>query len=188
MFGSYKRLIFTGVHYFENIQNEPGVDDDVELIDTDTIPRLLEIMEQENADLIGPKLLTNDGLIFCADPYFNELGRPVPKGLGEQALANYEYESTVPWLPTTMLLIKREVFLAIGGFDIGYIGSQMEDVDFCLKARRRDFKCVYAGNVSAVHHNHQRNDNFSENFRAFNERWKDYQELWIKNELMEEHL
>jgi glycosyltransferase involved in cell wall biosynthesis len=164
------------------------LDDDVELIDPDTIPRLLEIMEREDADLIGPKLLTNDGLIFCADPYFNKLGRPVPKGLGENAEGNYEYESTVPWLPTTMLLVKREVFLAIGGFDEGYIGSQMEDVDFCLKARRRDFKCIYAGNVSAVHHNHQRNDNFSENFRAFNERWKNYPELWIENEIMEEYL
>ncbi|MFT5823025.1 MAG: glycosyltransferase involved in cell wall biosynthesis [Crocinitomix sp.] len=164
------------------------LDDDVELIDSDTMPRLFEIMERENADLIGPKLLTNDGLIFCADPYFNKLGRPVPKGLGENAEGTYEYESIVPWLPTTMLLIKREVFLAIGGFDEGYIGSQMEDVDFCLKARRRDFKCIYAGNVSAVHHNHQRNDNFSENFRAFNERWKNYPELWIENELMEEYL
>lgn len=164
------------------------LDDDVELTYPTAMTELLAAMMDSEADLIGPKLLTNHGTIFCADPYFNDLGRPVPKGLGKPGEGVYDYRSEVPWLPTTLLLIKREVFLAIGGFDEGYIGSQMEDVDFCLKARRRGFKCIYAGDVSAIHHNHQRNDNFSENFRQFNDRWKDYPDLWISHKIEKAYL
>ena len=160
------------------------VDDDVEIIAPDTFERLLQIMEETGADLIGPKLITETGALFCADPYFNETFKPVPRGLGEMDHGQYDYTNEVTWLPSTLLLVKREVVKAIGGFDEGYVGSQMEDVDFCLKARLRGFKCVYAGTVPVVHYNHQRNDNFAANFHRFHSRWKAYPQLFtdIKKE------
>lgn len=153
------------------------LDDDVEITAPNTFEKLLAVMDRTEADLIGPKLTTGDGRLFCADPCFNDLGRPVPRGLGETDGGRFDYTTECPWLPSTLFIIRREVFNAIGGFDEGYVGSQMEDVDFCLAARRRGFTCVYTGEVEVVHHNHQRNDCFSENFHRFQNRWKSYPHL-----------
>lgn len=154
------------------------LDDDTEIISGDTFRELLKTMTETGADIIGPRLVTPSGKIFCADPFFNEGLRPVPKGIGEDDNGNYRYTSVVPWLPSTLFIIKREVLVAVNGFDEGYAGSQMEDVDFCLKARQRDFRCVYAGHVSVVHYNNQRNDRFAENFGRFQLRWKQHDYLF----------
>lgn len=153
------------------------LDDDVEIMPGNTFGQLLEVMEQTGADIIGPRLVTPAGKIFCADPFFNEGFRPVPKGIGEDDDGRYQYTATVQWLPSTLMLLKREVITAINGFDEGYAGSQMEDVDLCLKARQRDFKCVYAGTVSAIHYNNQRNDQFAENFERFLLKWTSHKHL-----------
>jgi GT2 family glycosyltransferase len=154
------------------------LDDDIEITSGDTFTRLLEAMTSTGADIIGPRLVTPAGKIFCADPFFNEGLRPVPRGIGEDDDGRYQYTSEVPWLPSTLFIVKREVLTAVNGFDEGYAGSQMEDVDFCLKARQRDFKCVYAGNVEVIHYNNQRNDRFAENFERFLRRWKQHEYLF----------
>jgi GT2 family glycosyltransferase len=76
------------------------------------------------------------------------------------------------------MLTKREVCLSTGGFDENYIGSQHEDVDFCLKARSRDFKCCYTGEVSVVHFNCSRNNKLSANYRYFEKRWEKHGHLF----------
>lgn len=154
------------------------LDDDVELISPDTFAGLLKEMMATGADIIGPRLITPAGKIFCADPFFTEGLRPVPKGIGEEDDGTYHYTSEVPWLPSTLFIVKREVMMAVNGFDEGYAGSQMEDVDFCLKARQRDFKCVYAGTIPVIHYNNQRNDRFAENFERFMRRWKQHAGLF----------
>jgi GT2 family glycosyltransferase len=80
-------------------------------------------------------------------------------------------------------LCRSDAVKAIGGFDEGYIGSQMEDVDFCLKMRQRDLTCVYDGTVDAVHYNYQRNDHFQRNFERFVGRWRRHPHLLDAREL-----
>jgi hypothetical protein len=53
----------------------------------------------------------------------------------------------------------------------------------CLKARARNFKCIYAGNASVLHHNNQRNDRFAENFKRFALKWGEHKELFTQVEL-----
>jgi glycosyltransferase involved in cell wall biosynthesis len=154
------------------------MDDDAEITSEESLNSMLALMAESNAGLIGPRLVTNDNKIFCADPFFNEKQRPVPRGIGESDDGRYQYTSDVTWLPSTFLIVKREVMQAINGFDETYEGSQMEDVDLCLKARARNFKCIYAGNTSVLHHNNQRNDRFAENFARFALRWAPHKELF----------
>lgn len=146
-------------------------DDDIEVRRPGVFEALLARLESDALDLVGPKILDRMGRIFCADPCFDEGLFPKPRGLGEADRGQYDYTSEVPWLPSTFLLIRREVWSA-GAFDEAYPGSQMEDVDFCLQARSRGFRCGYAGEAEVVHLNQQRNDRFSENFRIFRERWQ----------------
>ena len=53
--------------------------------------------------------------------------------------------------------MRREVCLATGGFYEGFAGSQMEDVDFSLRARLKGFSCRYVGEVVVLHLNQERN-------------------------------
>ena len=154
------------------------LDDDIVLSSPDVITGLLEGMESMQAELAGPKILDAKDRIFCADPFFNRTLMPIPRGLDEVDEGQFDYCSEVAWLPTTLLLIRREVFRAVGGFDEGYIGSQVEDADFCLRARQRNFTCAYIGSHSIVHFNQQRNYEFSKNFARFSRKWHSHASLF----------
>jgi len=155
------------------------LDDDVEIISEEVFDVLLEKMHIMDVDLIGPKIITEDGMIFCADPYFNDQLMPNPSGLGEKDTGKYDYSSIVPWLPSTFFIVKREVFSSVGGFDENYVGSQHEDVDFCLKARSRGFRCAYVGEVAVKHYNFARNNSHSVNYDYFMRRWQKHKHLFI---------
>ena len=147
------------------------LDDDAALRSADDLHRLLAGMQAQQAQLAGPKVLAPDGMIYCAAPYFGGDGLPRPRGLGDADTGQYDFNATVPWLPTTCLLVERAVLRACGGFDERYTGSQLEDVDFCLKARARGFACAYVGDACALHENLQRNFAFSVNLPYFQARW-----------------
>ena len=77
------------------------VDDDVEVLDADVFEILLDRLERNGADLVGPKIVDRSGRIFCADPWFDAALFPKPRGLGEDDQGQYDYTSEVPWLPST---------------------------------------------------------------------------------------
>jgi GT2 family glycosyltransferase len=57
---------------------------------------------------------------------------------------------TVDGVTGCLMLVKREVFDAIGLFDEEYFFT-FEDLDFCLKARRAGFATVLAGRATVYH-------------------------------------
>ena len=83
----------------------------------------------------------------------------------------------VPWLPSTFLLVRREACLATGGFHKGFADSQMEDVDFSLKARLEGFSCRYVGDVAVLHFNQERNARREPNLDLLLARWRDLPHL-----------
>jgi Glycosyl transferase family 2/Glycosyltransferase like family 2 len=153
------------------------VDDDVEIPGRGDLEVLCARLDEDDADLIGPKIVDPAGRIFSSDPYFDAGLFPKPRGIGEEDRGQYDYASEVPWLPSTFLLARREVCKSLGGFDEGYPGSQLEDVDFCLQARQKGFRCCYAGDAKIIHFNQQRNDRFSENVIRFHRRWQRHADL-----------
>ena len=171
-----------------HISNEEWLcllDDDAQIQGKASIITLLECMAEYNAGLCGPKLITPQGSIYSGTPYTDPLTQSARvAGLGEEDLGQYDYNCLVPWLPSTVMMIHRSVVLATGGFDERYIGSQHEDVDFCLRARSRGFNCCYAGKTMAVHDNMLRNGSFSKNMDFLKERWKDRQDLFVWPNLM----
>ena len=154
------------------------VDDDAWLLNSDGLRKLVEAMNDLDSDLIGPRILDKTGKIFCTDPFFDENKMPVPRGIGEKDVGRYGYSRMVPWLPSTFLLVRREVCHSIGGFDTNYSGSQFEDVDFCLKARSRGFRCHYYGEVAVEHANAERNNQFRDNRDYFLKKWGSKSELF----------
>ncbi len=123
------------------------LDASVEIDGTESIEILLGLMTELEADLVGPKLVNEDGFILCADPGFGEDRRPASAGAGEFDEGQYNGVTNARWLCEKVLLLRREVTLAVGGIDPGYEHERTAMVDFCLRARQRDFKCCYIGAV-----------------------------------------
>jgi len=74
------------------------------------------------------------------------------------------------------LLTRKDIFDRCGGFDVRYVNGY-EDVDFCLRVRKRGYRILYCASSVLVHYESQtRNavvpDRESENRRLFVERWK----------------
>ena len=71
------------------------------------------------------------------------------------------------------LAVSREVFLALGGLDEGYVNG-VEDVDLCLGARRLGFRVRYEPRAVALHHegvSEGRFDRASQNLARLAQKW-----------------
>lgn len=61
-----------------------------------------------------------------------------------------DHECRVDWVAGASLLVRREVFDAVGPLDEGYF-MYFEEVDFCLKAARSGWPCWYVPASRVVH-------------------------------------
>lgn len=50
-----------------------------------------------------------------------------------------------------LLLLKREAFLEVGGFDAETFPASLNDVDLWLRLQQAGFRCLYTPNVTAIH-------------------------------------
>jgi GT2 family glycosyltransferase len=115
---------------------------------TDGIGTLLRLMHEHEADLTVPKLIDEKGATIWANPGFrngNGSGGHLP-AVGDPGQGDSVTDAA--WVDGRLVLARREVINAVGGLDEGYRDIGMAFVDFTLRARQRQFKCVYLGTVS----------------------------------------
>ena len=119
----------------------------IEVDGTGGLETMLRLMHEGNADLAAPKLLGEDGAILWARPGFDGEHRPTIRGSGERDDGQYDITTSAAWLSKRLMLARREVVSAVGGFDEGFQDVRTAMVDFCLRARQREFACAYIGGV-----------------------------------------
>ena len=120
-------------------------------LNNDTIPQpgwlhaLVEEAEsQDDIAVVGSKLLYPDGKIQHAGVAFCRKFRTpfhIYNNVDSQEIfvnRRREYRAVT----AACMLVKRERFEAVGGFDEGYVNG-FEDADFCLKIGERGWKIVY---------------------------------------------
>ena len=126
--------------------------------------------------IVGNQLLFPDGTVQHAGVIFG-YGVPFPitpfhahyRKLPEVARAPAELRAVT----AACMLIRREVFAAVGGFDEGYLKGY-EDVDLCLKVGHTGAKIVYTPDSVVVHHESVSEGRFASdgaNIDRLNERW-----------------
>lgn len=128
------------------------------------IDTLLEVTERwPRAAALGPRILTPDGRLY---PSARELPR-LGWGVGHAVLgwlwprnpwtAVYRREREEPregrtgWLSGACLLVRREAFEAVSGFDQAYF-MYFEDIDLCERLARQGWDVVYAPAATVEHH------------------------------------
>lgn len=124
---------------------------------------MLDAVERwPRAGVLGPAILSPDGTLYPSARALPSLGR----GIGHALLgwwwpsnpwtAAYRRERGAPregeagWLSGSCLLLRREAFAAVGGFDPAYF-MYFEDLDLCERICRAGWQVVYVPAAVVTH-------------------------------------
>ncbi len=113
-------------------------------------PGWLDALAGARGDIVGGRLLFPDGTLqHCGYQYSQLHGRFVPRMLFGPADLPASLEPAVCPVGSALTLIRHDALVALGGFDEGAAG---EDVELCLRAFAAGGTCAYEPRVVAVHH------------------------------------
>jgi len=147
------------------------LNDDIEA-KNDFVSLMLNVANKFNCKLVGAKLLYPDNTIQHIGVYYNDKGLPYHKDLKKP---NYEIEDCyVPAVTGACILIERELFEKVGGFDEEYIMG-FEDIDLCNKVKELGYKIALAAKTKLIHYEKQsrgfNEERFHHNIRRYTSKW-----------------
>jgi N-acetylglucosaminyl-diphospho-decaprenol L-rhamnosyltransferase len=131
----------------------------------DAVERLVEFAESRpDAAVVGPKLLNPDGTLQRSVRGYPSAWRIATEYLFLRKLAprsrlfnsfygaGFDHESVAEaeFLGGACLLVRREAFEAVGGFDEAFF-MMSEEVDWCYRFRRAGWKVLFYPGAEVVH-------------------------------------
>jgi GT2 family glycosyltransferase len=121
--------------------------DSVETVDQDWLTIMAEHVQRPEVGAVGPRLVNRNGTIEHAGTILgvNGIAQPAFRGFpAEHPGVNRQLQMTRNYsaVAGACLLMRREVFLQVGGFDES-LPELLADVDLCLKMRRAGYLVVY---------------------------------------------
>ncbi len=135
------------------------------MVMADALARLVQELDTHpQIGIVGPRTLNSDGSTQSTRRRFPTLLTAffestwlqpwAPRGL----LRQYHVEDhandcnfDVDWVQGSALMLRREVYEAIGGLDPGYV-MYSEELDWCRRARAAGWRVRYVGAAQIVHH------------------------------------
>jgi GT2 family glycosyltransferase len=116
-------------------------------------PLINTFVSHERTGVVSPKIIYPNGRLQEAGCLINPDGSTKLIGLFDDPnLPRYNYIKEVDYSSAVCMVIKKELFDEIGGFDEDFSPGYCEDVDLCLKVRSRGFCILYNPNSVVVHH------------------------------------
>jgi len=142
---------------------------------------LLETLEEDaTAGAAVPMLLNPDGTIQEAGSVIDSVGWPLAFGRGESAdTLAHRFRREVDYGSAACVLVRRDEFAELGGFDPAYGIGYFEDVDLSFKLKERGLKTIYEPRSRVVHELHgsgtskQAQQRMIANRALFYRRWSD---------------
>ena len=133
------------------------------LVDKDTLQLLLgEAESRDSAGSLGPAIRNDDGSLYPSARALPSLGIGIGHGLlgvvwpgnpwTRAYRGDYESSSTreTGWLSGSFLLLRREAWEAVGGFDEKYF-MFFEDVDLGWRLQQHGYRNLYVPSATAIH-------------------------------------
>ena len=134
------------------------LNDDIEVISKGWMEEMVSLALQDNAGAIGARLLYPNGTIQHAG---------IILGLGKDRVAGYSHikisKSAFGYFGRTTLMqslsavtaaclvIRKDIYLEVGGFNDHELGIVFSDVDFCLRVRGAGYKNVWTPFAELYH-------------------------------------
>ncbi len=110
------------------------------LLNEKSLEKLVETIETEpDAGIVGPLMLHEDRSLHSVGMRIDALGQPCPNR--EVFGADAELVENVFYVPGAAMLVNKQLFTALEGFDEGYF-SGLQDADICWRTRLLGRKIV----------------------------------------------
>jgi len=152
----------------------------VVFLNNDTVPQpgwleeMIKVAESDDGvGIVGSKLLYPDGTIQHAGIEFINGIPDHPHRYSSSNIPEANKLRELDMVTGACLLIKRELFNQLDGFDESYKNG-VEDIDLCLKVREKGFKVIYTPKSVLYHHEGKTPGRFAdvaENLQLFFSRW-----------------
>lgn len=137
------------------------LNNDIEIITDDWIQSMLEHAQRKEVGAVGCKLLYPDGTIQHAGVILGLSPDPRNKVAGHIFIKSNNIDHGYFGLIDTIrnysavtaaaMMVRKSVFNEVGGFDEN-IAVSYNDVDLCLKIRKKGYLIVYTPFVELIHH------------------------------------
>lgn len=144
----------------------------------DWLKNILLLMENdENIGIAGPKFIYPDGVLLEAGCIVWKDGESWQYGAFDSPdKPEYNYIRQVDSISGACIIIKKELFDDIGGFDERYAPAYYEDTDLAFEARKRGYKIVYQPASVVIHYENitykKYRPDSSNNKEKFKQKWK----------------
>jgi GT2 family glycosyltransferase len=132
------------------------LNNDVEIINPDCVSELVTQVSRPEIGIAGARLwypngtLQHGGVILGVGgvaSHIDGIRRHEPGYFARQHLAQDFCAVTA-----ACLMVRREVFEKVGGFDEAHLPVTFNDVDFCLRARAAGWRVLYTPYAELIHH------------------------------------
>jgi len=114
---------------------------------------LVELIEKDDSiGAVGSKLLFENGMlqeaggIFWNDATAWNYGR-----MSDPALPEFNYVKEADYISGASLMIRKSVWVELGGFDEIFAPAYCEDADICFSMRKKGYKVLYQPSSVVVH-------------------------------------
>ena len=132
------------------------LNNDVEIMNADCLSELVSQVSRPGIGIVGARLwypngtLQHGGVILGVGgvaSHIDGIRRHDPGYFARQHLAQDFCAVTA-----ACLMVRREIFEKLGGFDESRLPVTFNDVDFCLRARELGWRIVYTPYAELIHH------------------------------------
>jgi O-antigen biosynthesis protein len=133
------------------------LNNDIEIVDPDWLRIMATDALRDDVGAVGPRLLYPDGTIQHAGIVIGVGGGAGhAHRLQRDDAAGYFGRAHLPQFVSAVtaacLLVRKDRFMAVGGFDAENFAVAFNDVDFCLKLNARGWQSFYEPRACLVHH------------------------------------
>ena len=134
------------------------LNNDVEFIQEDWLSEMVSQASRPDVGAVGALLLYPQGNIQHAGVVLRMTGlaghiyRTWDLNVGAFGGGRADMVREVTAVTGACLMVRRESFLAVGGFDATGLPISYNDVDFCLKMRARGLRNIYTPFAKLIHH------------------------------------
>jgi GT2 family glycosyltransferase len=133
------------------------INNDIEVINPDWLSEMVSLAILDGVGAVGAKLIYPDGrvqhggVVLGADGVANHFNHLLPRRAAGYFGRNL-LTSSVSAVTGACMIVRKSVFEEVGGLNETDLAVAFNDVDFCLKLRKRGYRNIWTPHAELYHH------------------------------------